>query len=291
MNRSLEALAIFAICLAGILAVVRFSTQDGATGPGSVANRGKSPAVPATGSSSAADQREASQPDDLSPVEPATNVLAHEQGCGLDRNEGKVYPPQSPLLSPREVAQRAIRSAPWRMVVLPEAESEELATGYDEEYDAAMADALFSTTEGIDLSQGDLDRQQIEADYAAAELAAAGEATGSNPQSTAFVQGLLALRDSSLARLQQWKTTYADPSVRAIENKWSVSRWPLLLQYPRAKQEARQLLLHRQRAESRRMPISWDDYLSFAERHLTHPAESIQTAQERKVPKSKLFPR
>jgi hypothetical protein len=277
MNRSLEALAIFAVCLGGILAVVRVSTQD-ATGPKSVANRAKAPAVPATGSSSAADGREEIQPDEVAPVEPVTNLLAHEQGCGLDRVEGKVYPPQSPLLSQREIAERAIRSAPWRIYVLTDADAlaDEVATGYDEEYDAAMT--------------GRLTRRQVEADYAAAELAAARE-TELNPKGEAFVKNLLTIRDSSLQQLLRMKTAYAEPAARAVENKWSVSSWPLLVQYPRAKREARQHLRHQQRTEAGRKQVSWDDYLSFAERHLTQSQQSLQTAQEQKAPKSKLFPR
>ena len=289
MNRSLEALAIFAICLAGILAVVRFSTQADATGQRSVAKGAKAPAVPSQGTSSAADQRKDAQAEDVEPVEPPLNALAHEQGCGLDKNEGKVYSPQTPLLSQREIAERAIRSTPWRLYVLPDADAaaDELATGYDEEYDAAMRDML--TDSSVSLEQSE--RQQRETEYAAAELAAAGGATESNSQAEWFVKGLLAIGDSSLQQLQHLTTAYAGPAARAIENKWSISRLPLLLQYPRAKPEARQLLLHRQRADAGRSQVNWDDYLSFTERHLAPPTETVQAVQERKIPRSKLFPR
>jgi hypothetical protein len=277
MNRSLEALAIFAVCLAGILAVVRFSTQADTTGPRSVAGRTKAPTIPAQGTSSAADRREDVQPDVVDPVEPPLNSLAHEQGCGLDKSEGKVYPPLSPLLTQQQIAERTIRSAPWRMYVLPDADSaaDELATGYDEEYDAAMADMLSGSSTSDELSE----RQQVEAEYAAAELAAAREATEPKLEAQWLVKNLLAMRDSSLQHLQQWLTGYADPALRAFSNKTSISRWPLLFQSPRAKRQARQPLLDGQRAESDSRRVSWDDYLSFAERHLSHPVDTSQTAQ------------
>lgn len=288
MNRSLEALAIFAICLAGILTVVRFSTQTGTTGPRSVAGRTKAPTIPAQGTSSAADRREDVQPHQVDPVEPPQNSLAHEQGCGLDKSEGTIYPPLSPLLTPRQVAELAIRSAPWRLCVLPDPEAtDELATGYDEEYDAAMADMLSGSSTSDELSE----RRQMEAEYAAAELAAAREATVPKLEAEWLVKNLLAIRDTSLQQLRQWISDYADPAIRALDNKSSVSRWPLLFQNPRAKRQVHQRLLDGQRADSNSRRVSWDDYLSFAERHLSHPVDSSQTAQERKVPRSKLFPR
>ena len=289
MNRSLEALAIFSVCLAGILAVVRVSTRTDATGPRNIAGRAKAAAVPAQGSSSAADRREATPASQIDPVEPPTNTLAHAEGCGLDKSEGKVYPPLSPLLTQRQIAEQAIRSEPWPMYVLPDANTafDELATGYDEEYDAVMADMLTVSPDSVERSE----RHQVEAEYAAAELAAACEATEPTAKGEWFVKYLLGLRDSSLRQVQDWNTAYADPAFRALDNKWSVSRWPLLFQYPRAKQEGRQLLLQRQRAEANSRQVDWDDYLSFAERHLSQPTESSQTARERKVPMSKLFPR
>lgn len=296
MNRSLEALAIFTVCLAGILATVRFSAQADPTGPRSVAARAKAPALPPQDSGSAADDRENEAPPQEEPApgetgqtKPAVQSLAHEQGCGLDRNEARVYAPQLPLLSQREIAERAIRSAPWRIYVLPapEAAAEELATGYDEEYDAAMAIALGGAAGGNELTA----RNQIEEEYAAAELAAARETEEPSAEQKSNGKSLQELNNAVIQQWQSWKGTYADPVLRALENRWSFSRWPLSSSSPRAKQEARQRLLHRERAESPGPRVSWDDYLSFAERHLTPPVQPVQTAHEPKVPKSRLFPR
>lgn len=276
MNRSLEALAIFVICLGGTLAVVRYSSSGPAAAGRNVADR-QVPAMPAPSSSSAADKRpEAGEAlaalESPVPAPPAEQPdYAH--GCGLDRAAGCVYSPQGPLLSPRQIALQAIRSEPIPLVVLPDpASDEELATGYDPAYDDAMDPVA---------SEDELSREQIEAEYSAAELSAA--VAGSNLRAGAVLHSLH-------QQLLHLKSAYADPAARAVESKWSVSRWPLLLQYPRARREAQQQL-HRQRADANRQQVSWDDYLSFAERYLNQPEETVQTAQERKAPKSKLFPR
>lgn len=288
MNRSLEALAIFVICLGGILAVVRFSTSEQTAASRNVADRAVSPAAPVQGSSSAAEQRMVEPAEPSSDDEPVT--FDYAQGCGLDRDAGHVYPPQTPLLSQREIALRAIRSEPWPLLVLtdPAGAAEEIATGYDPDYDAAMASG-----DETDEMTKEVSRRYTEAEYAAAELAAAREAATDNTWHVLTGQ-LASLRSWSREVARSLDAAYSQPTWRAIETRWSESNLPALFTYPRAKSEARRQLLLRQRAAAGNGgpatgQITWDDYLSFAERHLQPPAE--QAVRERKEPKSRLFPR
>jgi hypothetical protein len=280
MNRSLEALAIFTICLGGILAVVRFSAQD-----------------------RSADRRVATQGEQVQPATPPKNCCSEDEqiapdgcaasyaeGCGLDRNEGTVYSPWSPLLSPREVALRAIRSEPIPLVILPEANEAELQTGYDAAYDAAMTDPP--------AAEEQLSRAEIEAEYAAAELAAAsvGDAEGTfselTPPSPAWslltrsVTGAKSQFSEATAWVQR---SYVDPFSRGFAHRWSQSDLRLLI-HPRAKVEARQQLLHRKRAQNSKQ-VSWDDYLAFVDRRLVKKPTSEEREAHVARQKNVLWPR
>jgi hypothetical protein len=281
MNRSLEALAIFAICLGGMLAVVRYSAQD-RTADRRV-EEAAAPAVPAKSSGTAAEPQ---TPADLVLSE---NQLTYDAGCGLDRDLNQHYTPNRPLLSPREVALRAILSPPIPLMILP-VESE-VATGYDAAYDAAMCPT--------EVSELDLSRAEIEREYAAAELAAANpipensELIADSPICkllSGTVQQIWAGVSAETAHLRR---SYVDPASRAIENRWS-SEFQRLLRYPRAKAEAREHLLLRQRVEAKANgPVSWDDYLGFTERKL--PVRATERAEprvaEQKRPRNVLWPR
>jgi hypothetical protein len=193
------------------------------------------------------------------------------------------------LLSPREVALRAILSPPIPLMILP-VESE-VATGYDAAYDEAMC-----PTEVLEL---DLSRAEIEREYAAAELAAAdpipenSELIADSPICkllSGTVQQIWAGVSAETTHLQR---SYVAPASRAIENRWS-SEIQRLFRHPRAKEEAREHLLLRQRAESESTgPVSWNDYLGFAERKL--PVRATEGAEprvaEQKRPRNVLWPR
>lgn len=304
MNRSLEALAIFSICLGGILAVVRCSTVERTVTEPSVAERPVEVA-PAKNTGSAVEQpateQLVSEQLRIGSSAAADFDLAYSEGCGLDRNSGQVYAPQSPLLSPREVAQRAIRSLPIPLVVLPEA-VDELAdrTGYDAAYDAAMCDVLPETEESTEESS----RAQIEAEYAAAELAAAAEGspagvfslepapselTPASPTWDLISGGLSAVRNDLLGSSRQLQLSYFAPIARGIENRLLRMSLPSL-RYPRAKSETREPLLHRQQAVHSDSGVSWDDYLAFVARTL--PVEPREVTEPRVArPRNVLWPR
>lgn len=291
MNRSLEALAIFTICLGGILAVVRCSTTERSAAEPSVAERPNS--VPAKNSGSAAEQ-----------ATPINCELAYYAGCGLDRNDGQIYAPLSPLLSSREIALRAIRSQPIPLVILPEGANELVAlTGYDAAYDIAMGNELPSPDE----SPAELTRSQIEAEYAAAELAAAaGAATGTftgttfptelTPPSRTWelISGsLAAVRSDIVSGSQHLQRSYVDPIARGVENH--LLRMPLpTLTHPRTQEGGRAQLLYRQRASvESSQSVTWDDYLAFVVRKLpVEPSEELEPRVARqKSPRNVLWPR
>ncbi len=290
MNRSLEALAIFTICLGGILAVVRCSTADRQATESTVAEETKS--APAKNSGSAAEQ-----------VAPHDCELAYLEGCGLDRNEGLVYSPLSPLLSPREVALRAIRSQPIPLVILPEAAELADRTGYDKAYDNALSDAPTAEEE--------LSRAELEAEYAAAELAAATEGSNTGVYDSAtrnleltppsptwsLISGSMSAFGSDLLHgTRHVQRSYVEPFSRGIENR--LMRMPLpTLRDPRAKEEVRRHLLLREQAEanqdSRSLSVTWNDYLGFVGRKL--PVVPNEGAEQRvarqKSPRNVLWPR
>lgn len=293
MNRSLEALAIFTICLGGILAVVRCSTTERSAAEPGIAERTNSKSAPASNSGSAAEQ-----------VTPTNGELAYSEGCGLDRNVGQVYAPFSPLLSPREIALRAIRSQPIPLVILPDAANEVAAlTGYDVVYDQALGNILPSSEE----SPVDPTRSQLEAEYAAAELAAAAEgaATGTftvipptelTPPSRTWelISGSVAAVRSDLVNgSRHLQRSYVEPMTRGVENQ--LQRIPLpTLNFPRAKTEARQQLLWQQRAAAEpAQSITWDDYLAFVGRRLPieNSSEPEPRVAQQKSPRNVLWPR
>lgn len=289
MNRSLEALAIFTICLGGILAVVRCSTTERPAAESGMAEQTNSEAVPARNSGSAAEQ-----------ATPPNCELAYNEGCGLDRNDGQVYAPLSPLLSPREIALRAIRSQPIRLVILPEPAALSDQTGYDVAYDTAMGNELPSPAE--------LTRSQIEAEYAAAEMAAAveraaaGTFTGVVPpteltppsRTWELISGsLTAVRSNIVNGSHHLQRSYVDPIARGVENR--LLRMPLpTLNHPRTQEGGRAQLLYRQRAgvESSQN-VTWDDYLGFVGRELpVEPSEESEPRVARqKSPRNVLWPR
>jgi hypothetical protein len=221
--------------------------------------------------------------------------LAYFEGCGLDRNDGQVYSPLSPLLSPREVALRAIRSQLIPMVILPEAEELADRTGYDAAYDSAMCDELPTEVE--------LTRAALEAEYAAAELAAAAEpyhTTELTPPSPTWnlISGSLSAIGSDLINgSRHLQRSYVDPFSRGVENRLQQISLPTL-NYPRAKTEARRHLLLHERAEANQRTkstqnVTWDDYLAFVGRKL--PVESSNEPEPRvarqKSPRNVLWPR
>jgi hypothetical protein len=287
MNRSLEALAIFTICLGGILAVVRISTKDQAGASRKMAERPAVPAASEQGSRSAGELPSAAPvAAKLAASEPGDSVFSFAQGCGLDRSTGDVYSAFPPVISHAEVVQRVIRSQPLPIYVLPDAESadvlanatedtaEDAATSERTEYDAAYDEALFHVGEEAVLLDSETARE-----YAAAELAAAGVVPAEimPEQTTADVYApwqLLSGRwDAAQASLshgfEHYHDCYLAPARRALENRWSSSEWPRLLEHPRAKAEARRQLLQHQRAAAERAGrVSWDDYVAFADRHL-----------------------
>jgi|GEM_PF-6554778 len=275
MNRSLEALAIFTICLGGILAVVRFSAQDRTVGR--VAEQAVPETAPAKNCGSAVEKT------------PDACELAYAAGCGLDRNEGTVYAPYSPLLSPREVALLAIRSAPIPLVVLPEAQAE-LQTGYDAAYDAAMGAAQPTPEE--------LARAAIEAEYAAAELAAAGASaaeifTEFSPPSPTWIlisRGVTGMQWQGTEASAWLQRSYVEPFARALLHRCADYDMPRLLSYPRAQTEARQPLLYRQRAENMQR-VDWNDYLEFADGQRTLTKEHSEAKIARQKPRNVLWPR
>jgi hypothetical protein len=283
MNRSLEALAIFAICLGGMLAVVRFSAQDRSVESRNVAE-GTSKAIPPKTSGTTAE-----------PPPSDECQLAYDAGCGFDRHENLAYAPNRPLLSPRQVAQLAILSPPIPLLVLP-AEPEQL-TGYDAAYDAAMFPA--------EASEAELSRAQIEAEYAAAELAAAKAGAGvgtfseseliaASPVWNLLSNSLNQFRADCAAKTTHLQQSYVAPFSRAIVNRWSQSELPRMMRQPRAKAESRDNLLHRQRAGTESNDrISWDDYLTFSSRVLPVrlPAASEPRMAEQKRPRNVLWPR
>lgn len=280
MNRSLEALAIFTICLGGILAVVRYSAQD-RSADRRMAEQAE-PSQPATPPKNCCSEAEETSPDGCD--------ASYAAGCGLDRNEGTVYSPYSPLLSPREVALKAILSEPIPLLILPEADEAELQTGYDAAYDAAMTHTPPSGEE--------FSRAELEAEYAAAELAAAsiGETAGTftaltppSPLWSLLTRGVVGAQ-SQLSDGSAWlQRSYVDPFSRGIANRWSQSNLPRLLTYPRAKYEARQRLLL-QKSVQNSPRVGWDDYLSFVERQL---AKQPRVEQQPQVARQKnvLWPR
>ena len=279
MNRSLEALAIFTIGLGGILAVVRYSAQD--RPPRRIAEQTQPAAEPAKNSASAVEL-----------VTPEKNDLAYAAGCGLDRTAGTVYSPYSPLLSPREVALQAIRSEPIPLVILPEVAVEaEQPTGYDAAYDLAMGDPL-PVGESID-------QKDIEAEYAAAELAAADDSAGTyseliqpSPTWSLLTRGVTGTK-SQFSEASAWlQRSYLDPFSRGIANKWSASELPQLLTYPRAKAESRRQLMKRQSVQKSQR-VGWDDYLAFVDRRLVKKQTSRDGESQiaRQKPRNVLWPR
>lgn len=267
MNRSLEALAIFSICLGGILAAVRISAQQRPVS-GEVA--GVKASAPAKNSGSAVERTPAVVADSTI----ADCELAYAAGCGFDRNEQFVYSPCTPLLSPREVALLAIRSEPIPLIVLPE--ESETATGYDAAYDAAM-ETVLAPLEVVN----ELTRTAVEAEYAAAELATAGESAGpgtfenlhvselspSSPTWQLILFGLTNVRSEVTDRAVWLQQSYLQPLARGVENRMSqlpLPRWP----HPRARAEAQQQMLLKKRAENPAGPVSWEDYVGFTARNL-----------------------
>jgi hypothetical protein len=267
MNRSLEALAILVICLVGILAAVRMSTPDQGSAGRAVAGKRNEPqrGTPDKSGSSAVEGS----------AQPGRECLAHESyddGCGLDRATGQVYRPLSPLLSPREFAARVIRSQPLPMIVLAEAEPSEEITGYDAAYDAVMFGQLASAP---------LDYKQIEADYAAAEQAAAFDATDEEAFFTASRDSLtravtslapwltekLQIAGQELAdNAKHYQRAYA-PVMGAVSGRWTEHVAPRLRLFPRSPAAARKQLLHREQANAALTPsVTWHDYEHFADR-------------------------
>lgn len=269
MNRSLEALAIFAICLGGMLAVVRFSAQV-RTAEDRLGEEAAAPAAPAKTSGTAVEPQSAAE------SMASASQLTYDAGCGLDRDLQQTYAPNRPLLSPREVALRAILSPPIPLLILPV--ETEVATGYDSAYDEAMCPT--------EPAEAELSRVEIENEYAAAELAAAELNSGNseliaNSPVCELLRGAVGQFWGGLAaETAHLRQSYLDPAARAIENRWSVSQFPNWLRYPRAKAEAREHLLHRQRAEGAANDlIGWNDYLAFAERKL--PVRATEGAEPR----------
>ncbi|WP_254510498.1 hypothetical protein [Anatilimnocola floriformis] len=283
MNRSLEALAIFTICLGGILAVVRFSAQD--RGAHRVAERTQSAAEPAKNSGSAVEQVAPAK------TEMAAAEVTYSDGCGLDRTEGTVYSPCSPLLSPREVALLAIRSEPLPLLILPDVDEADLQTGYDPAYDTAMGDNPLA----------DEELRQIAAEYAAAELAAAAEAELEGVFSEllkpspvwSLLNRSVTGTKSQLIDASAWlQRSYVDPFSRGIANRWSSSELPQLMTHPRAKAESRRQLMKRQSVQNSQR-VGWDDYLDFVDRRLVKKQTSSEGEPQlaREKPRNVLWPR
>ncbi|QDU30062.1 hypothetical protein ETAA8_51810 [Anatilimnocola aggregata] len=284
MNRSLEALAIFTICLGGILAAVRISSKDQVALSRNMAEEKNVPAVPAKASSSATEQSEEEgwQFANSAP----SGCLAFEHGCGLDRGEGRVYSAFPPLVSPAAFVRSAIRSAPLPVFVLPDesAQLEASATGYDAAYDAAVLGYQKTDTFSYD---------EMAAEYAAAELAAAGVDDKQGSFSSDFQsagdfaawQSLhsrwQALSNWSSSQVAHYDFAYLAPARRAFEMRWSMSLLPKMLNSPKVRSEARRQLLLRQRAGSAASDcITWDDYLAFADRRLADRHEATTSSFE-----------
>jgi len=293
MNRSLEALAIFTICLGGILAAVRISSKDQAVPSRNMAERPASPAIPAKGTSSASET-----PAIEAWTEEAPSLIAYENGCGLDRAENRVYSAFPPLVTPAGFVRSVIRSQPLPIYVLPDesAESESLATGYDAAYDEAM---------DLASSPDEVNYVQEATDYAAAELAAASEGEqhgtfsdlGSETPENRY-SGWYALRTqwNSLVNWTGEQSTHLDfaylaPARRALEVRWSTSTLSAMLSNSKVRSQVRRdllLKLFRKRAESTNSTrITWDDYLSFADRQLGQASETKGEV----IRTSRLFPR
>ncbi|WP_425615055.1 hypothetical protein NA78x_004944 [Anatilimnocola sp. NA78] len=298
MNRSLEALAIFAICLGGILAAVRISSKDQSVPGRNMAERPATPAVPAKGSSSASEQPAVEGCVENGEHAPADNsALAYEQGCGLDRAEGRVYSAFPPLVSPEAFVRSVIRSQPLPVHVLPEAtEVETVATGYDTAYDAAMQ----LTTDSAEFSY-----EEMAAEYAAAELAAAEQSEqrgtfsdlgSETPENRYAAWYAVRTQWHSLMTWSGSQTAHADfaylaPARRALEVRWSNSTLSAMMSNPKVRSQARRdllLKLFRHRAEvTNDGRITWDDYLGFADRQLAQASEG----KSETIKTSRLFPR
>jgi hypothetical protein len=260
MNRSLEALAIFTICLGGILAVVRISTKDQAGASRKMAERPAVPAASEQGSRSAGELPSAAPvAAKLAASEPGDSVFSFAQGCGLDRSTGDVYSAFPPVISHAEVVQRVIRSQPLPIYVLPDAGEEKV------------------------LLDTEAAREYAAAELAAAELPAAEVIEGNTDERNAYapwhsLAGRWREATSSLGQgAQHYHDCYLAPAQRALESRWSNSAFPRLLEHPRAKAEARRQLLQHQRAAAERAGrVTWDDYLAFADRRLqpTQPQPS-----------------
>jgi hypothetical protein len=280
MNRSLEALAILVMCLVGILAAVRISTRDQASASRPTEREPAAPSekvAPAKSSSSAVETATEPNRECL-----AWQVLDYEGSCGLDRSTGQVYRPLSPLLSPGEFAARVIRSQPLPLIVLPEAEPKAELTEYDAAYDAAMFG---------ELAQATLDYQQIEAEYAAAEQAAAFDATDEGiffPASrNSLTRGVLSLAPWMSEQLQgtaqgltdnvqHYQRAYA-PVIGAARGRWTEHVAPRLRLFPRSPAAARKNLLLREQAREQQIPrVTWHDYEQFADREIGYrPAVAV----------------
>jgi hypothetical protein len=265
MNRSLEALAILVMCLVGILAAVRISTKDQAS------------------ASRATDSEPAGEPEKMAPAKSSSSAveaaveasreclawqsLDYEGGCGLDRSTGQVYRPLTPFLSPSEFAARVIRSEPLSLIVLADVAVSEEPTGYDSAYDEAMGGQLVTSQ-----TNDAIDYLQVEADYAAAELAAAQPAGSLAKWATAVVpwarEQFQLAEEAAISNVSHYQRAYT-PLVRAIHVRWTEHVAPKLRLFPRPPATARHNLLLRQRAERQQPRVRWDDYLSFAERKLS----------------------
>lgn len=280
MNRSLESLAILVICLVGTLAAVRMSTKDAAER--TVARQpAVTPDKPAPASSSSSSITEPEQTllsyGDRLAYQPEVAIPQYDSACGRDQQTGEVYRPLRPVLTAAEFAARVIRSEPLPLIVLPDSESLESArTGYDEAYDAAVFGEVVSSSE--------LDYEQMEADYAAAELAAAEQAElqpasiGSALLRPAAIvieiteQSQVCI-DLAVANGRRFQQAYF-PVYRGIYTRWTQQVSPHLRHFPRETSSARKSLLLRQQAGLDATPaLNWNDYLSFAERELASRIE------------------
>ena len=205
----------------------------------------------------------------------------------MDRNDGQVYAPLSPLLSPLEIALRSIRSQPIPLVILPEEADITNQTGYDAAYDIAMGDEL--------PSPDDSNRAVLESEYAAAELAAATDGFELTPPSRTWelISGsLAAVRADLVNGSRHLQRSYVEPISRGVENRLLQMPLPTLT-YPRAKSEARKLLLYYRAETISTQNVTWDDYLGFVGRELpVEPSdESEPRVARQKSPRNVLWPR
>jgi hypothetical protein len=168
--------------------------------------------------------------------------------------------------------------------VLSEAEALHETTGYDAAYDVIMFGRI---------AADDLDYSQIEADYAAAELAAAFDATNeeaffrTTPEP--FTRGVESFAPWVTERLNSAGRAVADnfnhyqrayaPILGAAHGRWTEHLAPQLRLFPRPPKTARKYFLHRQQASASLEPrVTWQDYLEFADRQLG-PSRQVTNTQ------------